>query len=113
MFEVRPMNAALLVTFVVRKSSELEYILVPLYEGIESRKTTRRRRRSGNCARIEFARSAGRSARINGPKRLRKKHAGQGFGRASRLSGTVGNDLDGWRKRPGTRARRTSTARSF
>src|SRR5215813_11372016 len=58
---------------------------VHLYERIESRKLARLRCRSGDCARIEPARSARRSARADGPKWLWKKHSGQGFGRASRL----------------------------
>src|SRR5437762_7753033 len=102
MFEVRPMNAALLVKFVVRKSSELAYILVPLYEGIESRKSARRGRRSGNCARPDPACSARRSARTDGPERLGEKHAGQGFGRTSRLPRNRGKDFHGRRKSSGT-----------
>ena len=42
---------------------------------------------------------------LMGPNGSGKSTAGQGFGGASRLSGTVGKGLDGWRKPPGTRAR--------
>src|SRR5262249_782376 len=58
---------------------------VHLYERIERRTLARLRWRSGDCARIEPARSARRSARADGPKWLWKKHSGQGFGRAPRL----------------------------
>ena len=53
---------------------------------------------------LSLQRSARRSARTHGPKRLRKKHAGKSAGRAPRLPCDLGKDFDGRRKPPGTRS---------